>query len=1602
MEFLMLGPIAVRSASGDVALGGNKPRAVLAVLLLNPNRPVSAERLALALWGEDAPGGAVKTVQVHVSRLRKALGDPDVVTTTRAGYVLRVRQGELDAERFEALVEDARQAMADGLAEDASAILREALALWRGPALAELNGEPFALAEIARLHEQRLTALELRVEADLASGRHAEIVGELRQLVADHPIREELAAQLMLALYRCGRQTEALEAYARARRALVEEMGIEPGPRLRARHEAILRQDAALGAEPASEDLPAALDPASAQPLVGRDDELERLLARWDVARNGGGGGLVALTGPRGAGKTRLAAELARTAHRSGVTVLHCSGDGPADSILVALRRVREAARPTLLVIDDADRAGEGVQAEVGRLAPLLAGASALVVAIAAEAGGLAHLRPSDAVELGPLGTDAVQEIALRYAPEGAEVPAEWLLEASGGVPSRVHEVASQWARREAARHVGAIADRAHTGRAELRSLEAELAGGVEELQERRTRILPGSGGGDGPVVCPFKGLATFDVADARYFYGRERLVAELVARLVGSPLLAIIGPSGSGKSSVMRAGLLPALSSGVLPGSETWSNVLIRPGRRPVHELAAALADVDGDGRVVLAVDQFEETFTVCRDEAERAEFIAELVAAATDSRGRYVVVIALRADHYGRCAAYPELSALLAESNVLVGSMRQDELRRAIEEPCRRAGLHIEPELVDALLADVAREPGGLPLLSAALLELWQRRDGRRLRHRAYAQTGGVHGAVARLAEDAFAQLDERQQAAGRTVLMRLVGGGEGDAIERRRVALDELEIGGNEDLARAVALLTDRRLLTVGAGDVELAHEALLREWPRLRGWIDEDRDGLRIHRALGIAAEEWGRLHRDRAWLYRGARLSEAREWRDASDPALNELERAFLQAGEAELERERTTRRRRMTLVLAALSIGLVAALGAAIFSNRERQIATSRELATKSATLVGIDPGVALEVARMALRHHDTEEAKDALRQAALEDRATTIVRADKAETTSVAASPDGSMVVSGGGDGRVRLWRSPGLHAVRTLTTHATGTTSVAFSPDGASVASAGRDGSISLTALSGGPARKLVAPPAIGDEQVYRVVTAGGVVVAGTTTGGVWIFPAGKGAKSRVLGRLPGGSHAVVAISPDAGTVFSANVDGDGLLQDVRTGARTAVSLRGEVAAASFRRDGKRVVVVGPKGVVRVLDASTGAKVADLEMGDRLLFSVDFSRDGRRIVTAGDDHVVQIADVENGQQISAMAGGSAEHAAYAADGRVVSAGADGTLQEWTPLEVKTPLGHPTTAPFTFPSFGGDGRMVVSGDFGGPVHLWELSGRELTLPGDASGVPVAAAFSPDGAYVASAGSSDDGPVRVFDVKAGRSRTLRIPAFGKYAVAMGKPARVAVAGNAQAVGVFPIVLTDADGTHAQRLTGHTDWIDALAFDQDGTHLVSGSFDGTARIWDLATGKLVRTIHADAQTVRWVAYSPDGKRVVTAGADGTIRIWPVGGGDPVVLFGHEGPVNTAVFNHRGDRIVSTGLDGTVRVWDAVGGDTLVVLVRHRGTDGAGAAFSPDDRYVVSSGVDGLRITRCEACDSFTAAQRLADTRAAQPLDAAKRKRLGLHG
>jgi DNA-binding SARP family transcriptional activator len=410
MDLRVLGPVEAAVDDHPVAIGAGKPRALLAMLGLSEGSAVSSEALIDGLWGEVPPATANKMVQGYVSQLRKVLvgsGNGAEIVTRGRGYELRLGEGEVDVRRFERL-----------LAEGAP---REALTLWRGPPLDDVASEPFAPLEIRRLEELRLAAVELAIDQDLAAGRHAEVVGELETLVAQEPLRERLQAQRMLALYRSGRQADALEAYRRAREALVNAIGVEPGPELRRLHEAILRQDPALGL-PAEEprELPPELDAGT--PLHGRETELDELREAWRGAKGGDGVELL-VTGAPGMGKTRLAAELAAEVQRDGGHVLYASGAGPPEAARRVIEQARSTRRPALLVVDDFDHAPAEVVAELGLV--VVAERPLLVLATAQDA-------PGATMTLGPLAAREVEAIAREY---GEGPPLARLLEESEGVP---------------------------------------------------------------------------------------------------------------------------------------------------------------------------------------------------------------------------------------------------------------------------------------------------------------------------------------------------------------------------------------------------------------------------------------------------------------------------------------------------------------------------------------------------------------------------------------------------------------------------------------------------------------------------------------------------------------------------------------------------------------------------------------------------------------------------------------------------------------------------------------------------------------------------------------------------------------------------------------------------------------------------------------------------------------------------------------------------------------------------------------------------------------------------------------------------------------
>jgi WD40 repeat protein len=635
--------------------------------------------------------------------------------------------------------------------------------------------------------------------------------------------------------------------------------------------------------------------------------------------------------------------------------------------------------------------------------------------------------------------------------------------------------------------------------------------------------------------VCPYWGLDYFDVGDSAFFHGREDLTGWLLAKLrptdLGHRFLAIVGPSGSGKSSLARAGLLGALRNGEIPGSDEWPLAVCRPGKQPLESLAVALRPDDSpaavsdlirhlagdprmlhlttrlalgaapaDRRFVVLVDQLEEVFTLCEEEAERRAFLDNLLYAARAAEGRTAVALTLRADFYGHCTRYPELAAALSDRTELVGPMSEAELRRAIEEPARLAGCELEGGLTELLIRDVLGEIGGLPLLEHALLQIWQAREGRRLEVAAFRAIGGVVGALERHAEGIFSRFTPAQQEACRHLFLRLVQVDENREVTKRRLAAAELvsahDPDGDRQAASAVlsGLTRERLLTTEAAGEdrlptVELAHEALLAHWPRLERWIETDRKSLRTRRQLDEAVAEWLASGREPSFLYRGARLAQAEEWAGQHRDELGARAGEFLAASLAErdqearreldhvrtLEEEQRRRadaeqqradelaqgRRRLKrwAIAAAATAAVAVAAALAAFHSRQlaeqrRQIARAGEIAERSRTTGASDPQLGLLLALESLKMAETSgepylpAAQSALRWALARSGGTPL---PSGPALAMVMLRSRNLLATLGLDRHLRLWSVSPPFAGRDLGALPEPVSQLAASPDGA-----------------------------------------------------------------------------------------------------------------------------------------------------------------------------------------------------------------------------------------------------------------------------------------------------------------------------------------------------------------------------------------------------------------------------------------------------------------------------------------------------------------------------------------------------------------------
>jgi serine/threonine protein kinase/WD40 repeat protein len=998
-----------------VALGGPQQRRLLAALLAEHDTIVSADRLVESIWPEDAaPDGARRTAMSYVSRLRSAIGGDHLVTRDN-GYELVLDGARYDATDFELALAAARASNADA----AIAAYDTALAFWSGRAFGDDADEWWLRPVAARLEELRLLALEERGEHLIDAGRHADAVADLERLAAEQPLRERFVELLMRALYLGGRQAEALRVYRKFHDYLADETGLPPSDALSELDHRITLGDPTL-APSASVAVPGyelgeligegafGAVYRAVQPSVGREVAIK--VVRAELADD-----------PRFVQRFEAEAQLVARLEHPHIVPLYDYWRRPGGAFLVfrLLRggslseRITEGPMP----LADATRLVEEMSAALAAAHALgvvhrdvkpanvlfdEAGNSYLVdfgIAMLADAddepdmrsaGSPMYASPEQARD--GIATAASDQYALAVvmfealtgrAPFSGTSTTQVLqaklvtsvpsLADQSGVPDTLDAVLQRATAPHPDDRYPDVASFAQAWQIALADAGADAARTTGRLTESTTQRTTSATVTQMPTVGanPYKGLRAFREADAAEFYGRSELVDRLVATVDSEPFVTVVGPSGSGKSSVVHAGLVPAFRSrgalvvSMVPGTEPLVELesalrrvataedesSIAARLRSPGGLATVAADLVEPGeQLVLVVDQFEELWTLVESEPTRDRF-AELLTHAATEQSALRVVVTLRADLYDRPLQHAGLGPIVSASTFAVTPMTAAELEVAIAAPAEHVGVRFEPGLVATMVGDVVSRPGALPLLQFALTELYERRAGATITAHEYAELGGIGGALATRAEQLYADMNADAKAGVRSLFTQLVTPGDDSDDLRRRATTEELASVAPAVIDRYLSnrlLVSDYHPIT-REPTIEVAHEALLREWPRLREWIDEDRDTIRVRRLISQTTAEWHDTERDESILYRGPRLAAADD--AARRMPLTAPEQAFLAASHELADRERNVteqralaqarQNKRLRRLLVATVVVLVIALAFGVFAVNQRSAANT-------------------------------------------------------------------------------------------------------------------------------------------------------------------------------------------------------------------------------------------------------------------------------------------------------------------------------------------------------------------------------------------------------------------------------------------------------------------------------------------------------------------------------------------------------------------------------------------------------------------------------------------------------------------------------------
>jgi WD40 repeat protein len=1135
---------------------------------------------------------------------------------------------------------------------------------------------------------------------------------------------------------------------------------------------------------------------------------------------------------------------------------------------------------------------------------------------------------------------------------------------------------------------------------------------------------------------CPFPGLAAFQPQDRRFFFGREAIVQKLCQRLDEHPFLAVLGGSGSGKSSLVLAGVAPALQERY-PGLRVAS---MTPGDSPLANLDHALSQsAAADTRILLVVDQFEEIFTLCTDIDQRRACIDRLLRLAAgntpnENAAKCMVVLTMRADFWGECAPYPSLKAAMQQHQELLAPMNTAELRSAMEQQSAVVGLRFEDDLSYTILHEVEDEPGAMPLLQHLLREMWKRRHGRWLLSKEYYHVGGIQKAITQTAEDVYASLlaesgsaeaQQQTEAQIRNIFVRLTRldersvPGERQRNTRQRVAIGELVPAGSNlsDIRRLVNRLADARLIrstynaASGQTEVEVTHEALIRNWTRLIGWLDENRASLRLRESINEASEEWEKHSgpdADSYLVHQGGRLEDAETLRGQARLALNQLENDYLDAciqrrdrqtreKEArnlvfvvnDLLKDDLTRAIRMAQAaycldqnhsLPQVSQALSAAYYAAIRSQSSFYVANLRHKGAIHAAIYSPD-------GQMILTASDDGSAK-------LWDCQGRLLQTMEqgANLRSAAFAPNGAGIVTTGFDYRVKMWDADGIF-IKDMVGHGPAQfhdiDSVAFSPDSQTIVTVGADHRAILWNAAGELLRML--------EDHYDIIRS--VVVAPDgqyfVTCGAWNDSTAR------LYRI--GGELVAELGMDEG--FS----------------KKQFNWQCGISSAAFSPDSQLIVTTSHDLTAKMWDIA-GNHIKTLRTHTADVNQVVFSPDGQLFVTVSDDRsaIIWTRDGEVRKQITGH-----DHAimrvAYSPQHDLIATGdADGSVKIWN-LDgalLANLNGH--SAAITALAFAPDGAYILSGSADRTAKIWKaLPPTQMIFKHD--GQVAAAVFIPDaqdartaaeiltvsggqavlrwnaetGALLNTYGGfgpdnygnqlifsldvSSDGKrfvttstdylIRVWDIAASEPVSVWNSYVGESCESNGggwcgaKNARFSFDGAYIVTSDFggQVMVWDRDGAIVRQFARQPDQVSGVAISRDNKYIVSAGKDKIAQLWSFDTGELIARFEGHRSALYQANFTPDDQYILTASADYTAKLWDLEGHMQLDLDRHTNETWSAACSADGQYIITASSDGTAKIWDRAG--KLISTIDGGAKGLRSAYFSPDGQAVLTASSDG---------------------------------------